>query len=112
MTTYSQMLKGVLDMCLLSVISREETYGYEIIEKLAKDGFTFVSEGSIYPVLLRLQKEGLIEGVMRESTSGPNRKYYHLTEKGKEEFAASTNVWDELKEAVDRVVDKGRESSR
>ena len=78
----SQLLKGILEGCILAVISRQSVYGYELLVKLQEYGLV-VSEGSIYPVLLRLQKEKLIRGEMKNSPSGPNRKYYFLTDQGK-----------------------------
>ena len=77
----SQLLKGILEGCILAVISRQSIYGYELSVKLQEYGL-IVSEGSIYPVLLRLQKEQLIRGEMKKSSTGPNRKYYFLTEQG------------------------------
>lgn len=100
----SQLLKGVLEGCILSLMAREETYGYELIVKLAEHGLTFVSEGSIYPVLLRMQKEKLITGTLRDSPSGPKRKYYRLTDEGHEALAAFKKDWNVMKEAVDRIL--------
>ena len=100
----SQMLKGVLEGCLLAVIGMGETYGYEMVEKLGDYGLTMVSEGSIYPVLLRMQKEGLVMTVMRPSPNGPKRKYYQLTEAGEEELAAFRGRWDVLSGAVDQLM--------
>lgn len=100
----SQMLKGILDGCLLAIISKGETYGYEMIEKLELYGFRMVSEGSIYPVLLRLQKEGFVKSVMKESPSGPKRKYYTLTPSGENEFHEFKDRWESLSESVNRLV--------
>lgn len=91
----SQMLKGILEGWILLVINDSEVYGYEISSRLASHGLD-ITEGTIYPLLLRLKKEGLIDYVKRPSAVGPLRKYYHLTAKGytkKEEFAAN---WQEL----------------
>ena len=66
----------ILEGCLLAIISEGEIYGYEMSEKLAKYGFTMASEGSIYPLLIRMQKEGLITSVMKESPSGPKKILY------------------------------------
>lgn len=100
----SQMLKGILDGCLLAIIHRGETYGYEMIEKLELYGFRMVSEGSIYPVLLRLQKEGFVKSVMKESPSGPKRKYYTLTSEGEQEYLEFKERWDNLSQSVNRLV--------
>jgi PadR family transcriptional regulator PadR len=100
------MLKGVLEMCILAIIGQEETYGYELMMKLTAEGFDFVSEGSIYPLLLRLQKEGLIKGVMRDSPAGPQRKYYHLTEQGKRALQELSSHWQAIKNATDHILRK------
>ena len=74
----SQMLKGILEGCILIIISQEEAYGYTISEKLKQFGFGEVSEGTIYPILLRMVKNELVETVYRQSNQGPKRKYYYL----------------------------------
>ncbi|MEG0857211.1 MAG: PadR family transcriptional regulator [Terrisporobacter sp.] len=99
----SQMLKGVLEGCILNIISKEETYGYEISQKLKAMGFGEISEGTIYPLLLRLIKNQLLNAVSKSSPSGPPRKYYSLTEKGKVECEAFKENWKELKIAVDNL---------
>lgn len=105
----SQMLKGILDGCLLGIISKGETYGYEMIEKLEIYGFRMVSEGSIYPVLMRLQKEGFVQSVMKESPSGPKRKYYTLTAAGQEEYEHFKTRWESLSDSVNRLVKEENE---
>jgi PadR family transcriptional regulator PadR len=70
MSLRSQLLKGILEGCILSIIAKEDVYGYELSLKLQQFGLEDVSEGSIYPILLRLQKGGLIEGEMRDSPAG------------------------------------------
>ncbi|WP_026023084.1 PadR family transcriptional regulator [Paenisporosarcina sp. TG20] len=99
------MLKGILEGCLLAIINRGETYGYEMIEKLEEFGFYMVSEGSIYPVLMRMQKESLVTTVMKASPNGPNRKYYSITELGKDELADYQARWKELSQAVNALFD-------
>ncbi|MEA5041526.1 MAG: PadR family transcriptional regulator [Oscillibacter ruminantium] len=100
----SQMLKGTLEGCILKVIGQSETYGYEISQRLKTYGFSDIAEGTIYPLLLRLEKSGLIEAVYRQSTSGPNRKYFHLTKEGQKELLRFSGNWSELKTAVDAVL--------
>ncbi len=100
----SQMLKGVLEGCLLAIIEKGETYGYEMIEKLELYGFTMISEGSIYPVLMRLQKEGLVDSVMKDSPSGPKRKYYTLTHSGQEEYQEFKARWQTMSDSVNRLL--------
>ena len=80
----SQMLKGTLEGCILAIIKQKETYGYEISQKLNEYGFGKIAEGTIYPLLLRLEKNGLILATYRQSDQGPKRKYYSITEIGKD----------------------------
>ena len=77
----SQMLKGTLEGCILAVIGKKETYGYEISEQLMEYGFGKITEGTIYPLLLRLEKNELVTATYKASDIGPKRKYYELTEK-------------------------------
>ncbi|WP_043932873.1 PadR family transcriptional regulator [Bacillus sp. EB01] len=107
MSIRSQLLKGILDGCVLSIISIEPVYGYELSQKLQDEGLMEVSEGTIYPVLLRLQKNGLIEGKMEPSPSGPNRKYYHLTKEGHAALALIKEEWEQIAQPVDRILKKG-----
>lgn len=83
----TQLVKGILPSCILIIISQEPTYGYEISQSLAAYGFGVVSEGTIYPLLLRLEKNGLIAATYRKSELGPKRKYYELTDLGKQELS-------------------------
>lgn len=105
MSTSTQMLKGVLEGCLLAIIAKGETYGYEMIEKLERYGLSMVSEGSIYPVLIRMQKEGLVRAVTRASPHGPRRKYYSITEKGERSLAEFRQRWLELSRAVNALLE-------
>ncbi len=101
----SQILKGILEGCLLSIIFKGETYGYEMMEKLNLYGFTMVSEGSIYPLLLRMKKEGLVTTSQKELPSGgPKRKYYSLTVKGKEELEKFKERWSDIANSVNKLL--------
>ena len=102
----SQMLKGTLEGCIMAVISRQPTYGYEITQKLADYGFGPIAEGTVYPLLLRLEKNGLARAEYRASEVGPRRKYYMLTEKGQAELAAFLASYRELTDAVGRLLDE------
>jgi PadR family transcriptional regulator, regulatory protein PadR len=107
MSIRSQLLKGLLDGCVLSVISKEPVYGYELSKKLQAAGLKDVSEGTIYPVLLRLQKNRLITGQMKPSESGPNRKYYTLTEEGLDALEMISKEWEQISFGVNSLL-KGR----
>lgn len=100
----TQMLKGVLDGCLLKIISVQETYGYEITQKLFDHGFGKITEGTIYPILLRMQQQGLIEAAYKESELGPKRKYYHITDFGRFELNKFMTDIENLNHAVNSVL--------
>lgn len=100
--TKAQMRKGVLEYCILSVLKDEDAYVAEILATL-KDAKMLVVEGTIYPLLTRLKNAGLLDYRWEESTSGPPRKYYNLTEKGKLFLKELTNTWNELQNAVHLV---------
>lgn len=91
---------------MIHVHFQEEIYGYELKEKLHNYGFHSFSEGTIYPLLLRMQKEGLVTSVLRESTTGPKRKYYALSKMGEKELDKFKERWDDLKLFVENVINK------
>lgn len=100
--TKAQMRKGVLEFCILSVLKDGEAYTSDILETL-KDAKMLVVEGTIYPLLTRLKNAGLLSYRWEESTSGPPRKYYSLTEKGKLFLTELSSTWNELQQAVTKV---------
>ncbi|WP_210364264.1 PadR family transcriptional regulator [Bacillus sp. REN3] len=106
MADTTQMLKGILDGCLLAIIKDGEIYGYELAARLESYGFHSFSEGTIYPLLLRMQKEGFISATLRKSTAGPKRKYYSLTEKGEHELKLFIERWEQLSFTVNNVLNK------
>jgi PadR family transcriptional regulator PadR len=100
----TQLLRGVLDICLLAVIAERSRYGYEMVETIAAAGLPLVSEGSIYPLLARLERAGLIESYRESSAIGPPRKYYRLSGAGAEELAATRAMWLDFASAVNLVL--------
>jgi PadR family transcriptional regulator PadR len=100
--TKAQMRKGVLEYCILSILKDGEAYTSDILETL-KDAKMLVVEGTIYPLLTRLKNAGLLSYRWEESTSGPPRKYYTLTENGKLFLKELNTTWDELRNAVNLV---------
>ncbi|MCB0380628.1 MAG: PadR family transcriptional regulator [Flavobacteriales bacterium] len=98
--TKAQMRKGVLEYCILSILNNGEAYPSEIIDQL-KQGKLIVVEGTLYPLLTRLKNADLLGYRWEESTSGPPRKYYSLTEKGSEFLKELADTWNELVEAVE-----------
>lgn len=100
----SQMLKGILEGCILKIIGQKEIYGYEMNVILKEYGILTVSDGTIYPLLLKLQKQELIVGEMRSSDEGPMRKYYKLTDKGKEQLEIFEKEWEVLSNSVSNIL--------
>ncbi|MCV6630880.1 MAG: PadR family transcriptional regulator [Flavobacteriaceae bacterium] len=103
--TKAQMRKGVLEYCILSILREDDKYASEILGAL-KDAKMLVVEGTIYPLLTRLKNAGLLQYRWEESTSGPPRKYYALTETGKIFLKELSTTWNELSNAVTLVTSK------
>ena len=101
----SQLMRGTLEGCILKIISKEETYGYEIVSRLQEYGFGDSKEGTIYPLLVRLEKKDIISSVYKESPLGPKRKYYFITREGEEYLNQFKSVWNDVKNSVDRVLE-------
>jgi PadR family transcriptional regulator PadR len=98
----SQMRKGYLEYCILLIISKKPAYVSDIINEL-KEAKMIVVEGTLYPLLSRLKNNGILQYEWQESLSGPPRKYYELTEAGKDFLAELETGWEELKEAVEQL---------
>lgn len=103
----TEMLKGVLEGCVLEIISRGETYGYEITRRLNTLGFTDVVEGTVYTILVRLEKNKLVDTEKKPSDMGPPRKFYQLNDSGRRELVKFWEKWEfisskiyELKENI------------
>lgn len=94
MENLTEMLKGSLEGCVLEIISRHETYGYEITRRLNYLGFTEVVEGTVYTILVRLEKKNLVSIEKKPSDMGPPRKFYSLNEAGREELKLFWEKWD------------------
>ncbi len=108
-TRSTQLLKGTLDMCLLATIAKRPCYGYEMVQQLAQQGLDLVSEGSIYPLLGRLQQHGYIEGYLVVSRDGPKRKYYRLLPAGAKQLEHWQAEWEAFAQAVEHIL-KGERS--
>lgn len=100
----SQMLKGTLEGCVLAILRQEECYGYEISQRLENYGFGRIPEGTVYPLLLRLEKRGSIQASFRASSEGPQRKYYVLTDLGQTELLEFFVHYQALTRAVDQLI--------
>ena len=103
--TKAQMRKGVLEFCILSVLKEKDAYTSEILDTL-KNAKLLVVEGTIYPLLTRLKNDGLLNYRWEESTSGPTRKYFELTEQGKTFLNELNGTWIELSDAVTIITNK------
>lgn len=99
----AQMRKGILEYLILSIVAQGEAYSSDILETLKKNKIIVV-EGTMYPLLSRLKKEGLISYYWIESKSGPPRKYYKLTAHGQEMLNIMSSVWGDIKSAVDNII--------
>lgn len=97
-----QLKKGVLELCVLALLSRQDSYAYEIASRLA-EGID-MGEGTIYPLMRRMQTDGLVDTYLVESSSGPPRKYYKLTEAGKQSFTAQKAEWAAFARAVEAIL--------
>jgi PadR family transcriptional regulator PadR len=100
----SQLLRGVLDLCLLAVIGEGPAYGYEMTKRLRARGMSIVGEGSIYPLLGRLERDGLVESRREASNGGPPRKYYHLSPEGKLSLEVGVGEWETARDSIDRAL--------
>lgn len=103
-----QLKKGVLGLCVLALLSRGDSYAYEIASRLAGD--IGMGEGTIYPLMRRMQAEGLVETYMVESPAGPSRKYYRLTEAGRASLEAQGREWRGFVGAVEAILEPGAQS--
>lgn len=104
MSVRSQLLKGILDGCVLAIVENDSVYGYVLSQKLQQVGLEDVSEGTIYPVLLRLQRNNYIVGEMRPSETGPNRKYYTITEEGKRALRTIRMEWEQVAMPITKLL--------
>lgn len=107
--TKAQMRKGVLEFCILCILSDGEHYPTEIIDKMKKAQLLIV-EGTLYPLLTRLKNDGLLSYRWEESSAGPPRKYYSLTKEGNESLKELEVSWTELNQAVNNIIQKSQKT--
>lgn len=103
MENLTEMLKGVLEGCVLEIISRNETYGYEITRRLNELGFTDVVEGTVYTILVRLEKSKLVEVTKKPSDIGPPRKFFTLNDAGHEELRRFWGKWEFVASKINQL---------
>ncbi len=97
-----QFKKGVLELCVLVVLCRKDYYGYELVQAISSN--IDIAEGTVYPLLRRLTKEGYFETYIQESSEGPARKYYRITEKGKKTMAELRDEWNHFVRGVANLI--------
>ena len=103
----AQMRRGSIEFCVLALLRDEEHYGLELSRRLAADGLV-TSEGTMYPLLARLRQDGLVETSWHESSQGPPRRYYRLTNEGRAALGTFTMQWHRFRDALDNLLDGGR----
>ena len=101
-----QFKKGVLELCVLSMLDERDYYGYELVSEVSKS--ILISEGTIYPLLKRLKDEGYFTTYLQESQEGPSRKYYKITEQGRQMKADLINEWFSFVEGVNKIIKGGK----
>lgn len=101
----TQFNKGVIEMCVLALVSQRDFYGYELVETISKK--IEISEGTIYPILRRLTSEKYFETYLKESSEGPPRKYYRMTSLGKQETQSLLSSWTKFTEDVQFIIKGG-----
>lgn len=99
-----QFKKGVLNLCVLVLLDKQDRYGYELVQKISDQ--ISISEGSVYPLLRRLTKEGYFTTYLQESTEGPPRKYYKLTDAGREYLYEQLHEWKSFTDGVNTLIEE------
>lgn len=101
----AQFKKGILEICVLVLLEKKDCYGYELVQMISRK--VEVAEGSMYPILRRFTKDGYCTTYLQESTDGPSRKYYTLTEEGKEYLQKQMAEWKAFNKAVNQLIEEG-----
>lgn len=98
----TQLKKGAMDLCVLSLLGRKDYYGYGLVQKISR--IISISEGTLYPILRRLKNEGYLQTYFKESKEGPSRKYYSLTKKGKMKSIKLHEEWKEFTKKINKIL--------
>jgi len=106
--TLSQLRRGILEYCVLALLRDGERYGFELVHTLGQIDGMVTSEGTLYPLLGRLRRDGWVGTTWRESPAGPPRRYYRLTRDGRTALDRFTREWGQFRDAVDLVLGLGR----
>jgi PadR family transcriptional regulator PadR len=99
----TQLRKGMLELCILNAIDGSRLYGYDIVRRLREIEALVVSEGTVYPILSRLRREGFLESTLEESGEGPARKYYTVSDKGRRILDRMNDCWTKMKSGTDKL---------
>ena len=97
----TQYKKGVMELCVLSLLKKHDCYGYEIADTLSRH--IDIADGTVYPILRKLKDDGYVTTYLQEASGGPPRKYYSITDKGKELLAEMDSAWKELVQTIDLI---------
>lgn len=103
----TQLRRGVLEFCVLALLRREEVYGFDLVRRLSDVDGLVTSEGTIYPLLSRLRRDGWVSTTWRESESGPPRRYYAITTTGRHALAGFSSEWQRFRDSVDGLLGTG-----
>ena len=99
----TQLRKGILELCVLNAMRGARLYGYDIVKKLSDVEGLVIAEGTIYPILSRFKREGLVRTSIEESPEGPARKYYQLTSRGEQYLSRMNHYWESIKSGIDAL---------
>lgn len=97
-----QYKKGVIELCVLAILNKKDMYGYELSESISKK--IDISDGTVYPILRKLKSDGLVKTYLSEDSGGPPRKYYSITQTGKEQFERDSAEWLDFVNVVNRII--------
>jgi len=100
----TQLLKGILEGCVLLIMAENEVYGYELVQLLKEYGFKQIVAGTVYPLLQKLEKQGYLSSTMKPSSDGPDRKYYEITLEGKEHCCEFIDMWKDITSNVNNLI--------
>jgi PadR family transcriptional regulator PadR len=106
-TLVTQMRKGALEYCVLALLTGQARYGFEIVQRFGQIDGMLTSEGTMYPLLGRLRRDGLVQTVWKESSTGPPRRYYRLTAEGNRALRTFKDEWTTFRAAVDSILETG-----
>ena len=108
----TQLRKGLLEFCIVNLLASGELYGYDLVKRLSGIPGLVVTEGTVYPLLSRLKRMGLVQSRLEESSSGPARKYYDLAPQGRKTLAFMNGRWAELARAIDGLLEDAQGKGR